>query len=347
MAGQRDDLTARLDRVEDLLAVHEVIAGYGLTADGGSVRAGGSLWTEDCEYDSDADGAHGGYHARAGIEALIDVAGRAEMGFAHITQLPLVVVEGDAATAHGASYLPVSSDGNDFSLSRVSANAWELVRVEGRWQMQRRTSRTLNGSLASKEVFADGARRAAGEREAKARRGDEDREANGAVVQEDTVDLAEMDRRLRLVEDKLAILQVVAGYGPSVDGGASTEAGSLWTIDSWYDTDASPAAAVPHGRAGIEGAAQRFLDDPVGLAHISHMPMIKVDGDRATVVNHSNTFEQDGDGYRIGRVSANRWDLVRIDGTWQIEHRVNRLLDGTRVAKDLLAEGVRTILGPE
>jgi hypothetical protein len=346
MAAQIDDLTARLGRAEDVLAVHEVIAGYGLTADGGSVTAGGSLWTEDCAYDSDADGADGGYRTRAGIEALIEVAGRAQMGFAHITGLPLVVVDGDAATAHGASYLPVSSDGTEFHLSRVSANGWDLVRIEGRWQMQRRTSRTLNGSTASKEVFAHGARRAVAERDAMAML-DSGPEANGEIVQDDVADWAELDRRLRLVEDKLAILQVVAGYGPSVDGGAVTEAGSLWTVDSWYDTDASPAAAVPHGRAGIEGAAQRFLDDPVGLAHISHMPMIKVDGDRATVVNHSNTFDQDGDGYRIGRVSANRWDLIRVDGTWQIEHRVNRLLDGTRVAKDLLAEGVRTVLDTE
>jgi hypothetical protein len=157
--------------------------------------------------------------------------------------------------------------------------------------------------------------------------------------------LAELERRLLEVEDKLAILQVVAGYGPSVDGGAGPEAGSLWTVDSWYDTDSSPAAAVPHGRAGIEGAAQRFLDEPVGIAHISHLPIIKVDGDRAVVVNHSNTFDQDGDEFRIGRVSSNRWELVRTDGRWQIERRVNRLLDGSRASKDVLGDGARDVLG--
>ncbi len=157
--------------------------------------------------------------------------------------------------------------------------------------------------------------------------------------------LAALENRVRELEDKLAILQVVAGYGPSVDGGAVREAGLLWTKDSWYDTDSSPAASVPHGRAGIEGAAKSFLEDPVGLAHISHLPLIKVDGDRATAVNHSNTFHQDGDEFRLGRVSSNRWDLVRVEGRWQIERRVNRLLNGSKESKDLLADGAREILG--
>jgi hypothetical protein len=158
-------------------------------------------------------------------------------------------------------------------------------------------------------------------------------------------DYAALERRIAELEDKFEILQVVAGYGPSVDGGASREAGLLWTVDSWYDTDASPAASVPHGRAGIEGAANRFRDEPVGLAHISHLPLIKVEGDRATAVNHSNTFEQEGEDFRVGRVSANRWDLVRVEGSWQIERRVNRLLNGSQESKDVLADGTRKVLG--
>lgn len=159
------------------------------------------------------------------------------------------------------------------------------------------------------------------------------------------VDVVALARRVQELEDKLAVLQVVAGYGPTVDGGAAEQAGALWTEGSWYDTDSSPAASVPHGRAGIEGAARRFLEDPVGQAHISHLPIIRIDGDRAVVVNHSNTFEQDGDGFRVGRVSANRWELVRVGDSWQIERRVNRLVDGTRTAKDVLAEGARDVFG--
>jgi SnoaL-like domain len=157
----------------------------------------------------------------------------------------------------------------------------------------------------------------------------------------------DLEDRVRALEDKLAILQIVAGYGPSVDGGAVQEAGSLWTEQSWYDTDSTPAASKPHGRAGIEAATRQFLDDPVGLAHISHLPLIRVEGDRAIAINHSNTFHQDGDSFRLGRVSSNRWELVRVGGSWQIERRVNRLMNGSSESKAVLADGTRDVFAEE
>ena len=39
---------------------------------------------------------------------------------------------------------------------------------------------------------------------------------------------------------------------------------------------------------------------------------------------------------RLERVGANRWELERIDGTWQVIRRTNRLLDGTPEARCLL-----------
>jgi hypothetical protein len=343
MVSLVDHLKERVDRLADLIAVHETIAAYGPTIDGGSPLWGGSLWTDDCVYDSDGAAA-GANQTRAGIESLIEGARMATIGFGHITHLPVVVIDGDRATAYAASELPVAPDGNEFQISRVSANRWDLRRGEGRWQIERRTSRLLDGSQVGKEIFAEGARSATEERAARAL----DRSGSNSTEEYDmgiSEELAAIDNRISALEDKLAIMQVVAGYGPSMDGGADTEAGSLWTEDSWYDADASPAAAEPHGRAGIEGAARSCLEDPVGFAHISHMPLIKVEGDKATVVNHSNTFQQDGDGFRIGRVSSNRWELVRVDGTWQIERRINRLLNGSKESRAVFAEGVQEILG--
>jgi hypothetical protein len=335
-----DQLRARINRLEDLLAVQATIAGYGLTIDGGMTTLGGNLWTEDCLYDSDG-AANGGYRTRAEMEALIDAARAATLGFAHLTNLPAVVVDGDRASAYAASHLPIAADGQQFSVSRVSANKWDLRRVDGQWQIQQRTSRVLGSSEAT-EIFAEGARAVTVERESLA---DRVESTVGESEMSSAEEFAELDHRIRALEDQLAVLQVVAGYGPSMDGGAAREAGLLWTEDSWYDTDSSPAASVPHGRAGIEGAAARAREEPTGLAHISHMPLIKIDGDRATVVNHSNTFEQDGDGFRVGRVSSNRWELVRVGGAWQIERRVNRLLDGSKAARELFAEGTNEIIG--
>jgi hypothetical protein len=155
-------------------------------------------------------------------------------------------------------------------------------------------------------------------------------------------DFAALERRVRELEDRLAILQLVASYGPSIDGGAVPEAGRLWTEDCWYDSDAPSAGADGvHGRSGIDGVAQMCGELDFGVAHITHLPVVTVDGDRATVVGHSNTFHQVGDEFHTGRVASNRWELERVDGTWQVRRRTNRLLDGSAASKALFADGLR------
>ena len=59
----------------------------------------------------------------------------------------------------------------------------------------------------------------------------------------------------------------------------------------------------------------------------------------AVAVNHSRVYLKDGAYWRLERVSANRWELERIDGTWRVTRRTNRLLDGTPEARALLTPG--------
>ena len=67
------------------------------------------------------------------------------------------------------------------------------------------------------------------------------------------------------------------------------------------------------------------------------MPQVAVDVDTAVAVNHSRVYLRDGAHWRLERVSANRWELERLDGTWQVKRRTNRLLDGSPEARALLA----------
>jgi len=155
-------------------------------------------------------------------------------------------------------------------------------------------------------------------------------------------EFAALEQRVRDLEDKLAIYQLVASYGPSIDGGAASEAGRLWTEDAWYDSDAPSAGSDGvHGREAIEEVARRCGEMAIGIAHITHLPIVTVDRDRATVIGHSNTFHQEGAEFQIGRVASNRWDLERIDGAWRVRRRTNRLLDGSAESKALLADGLR------
>ena len=79
---------------------------------------------------------------------------------------------------------------------------------------------------------------------------------------------------------------------------------------------------------------QGYLE--AGCAHVLSAPRVSVEGDVAVAVNHSRVYLKDGPHWRLERVSANRWELERIDGTWQVLRRTNRLLDGTPEARRLL-----------
>jgi hypothetical protein len=154
--------------------------------------------------------------------------------------------------------------------------------------------------------------------------------------------LQALEQRVRQLEDTLDVMRVVASYGPSVDSGASVEAGRLWTEDCTYDSD--NAAEPLRGRSALEELAKTVGQVPMGVAHFLNLPIVVVDGERATVTGHSNTYHQEDGRYVVARVSSNRWELDRVDGRWQVRSRVNRILDGNQVARDLLARGVRESL---
>ena len=87
-----------------------------------------------------------------------------------------------------------------------------------------------------------------------------------------------------------------------------------------------------------------------GLAHFAGLPHVELDGDSAFVTSYLQLIHPDhqGDerelpnhgvstGYRIHRVLANRWELVRTPGGWKIKSRKLRPLDGSQPARDILA----------
>ena len=70
------------------------------------------------------------------------------------------------------------------------------------------------------------------------------------------------------------------------------------------------------------------------------MPLVTLDGDRATATGYSRVDLRDGDAWKVERTSANRWELVRTDTGWKIRNRVNRLMDGSAEGRELLASGL-------
>ncbi|MDV2476945.1 nuclear transport factor 2 family protein [Rhodococcus zopfii] len=157
----------------------------------------------------------------------------------------------------------------------------------------------------------------------------------------DPTELVEqLARRVELLEDTLAIQQLVTTYGPAVDSGSAEAVGALWTEDGVYEVDSGAYRGRDQIMAMVRSEAhQGYIHG--GCGHMLDPLNIRVDGDTAVVICHSQLILNTDKGFRVQRVTANRWELVRMDGRWQVKLRIARVLDGRADARDLLAAGVR------
>ncbi|PWT88159.1 MAG: nuclear transport factor 2 family protein [Proteobacteria bacterium] len=155
-----------------------------------------------------------------------------------------------------------------------------------------------------------------------------------------TARLEMLERRVKHLEDQVAIYQLMASYGPAADSGSTARAISLWAEDGVYDLH----ARVMTGRAAIarelEGTWHQGLIAQ-GSGHIVSMPHVVVEGDAAVATCHSRLYRREGDDYRVISCSANRWEFARGRHGWEVTRRVSRRLDGSPESHELLARGVQ------
>jgi hypothetical protein len=146
-------LTRRVQTLEDERAVVDVLTRYGFAVDSDDPDGTGSLYTEACTIEIDG---------RTDIRNREDVANMVR-GAGHQSLLPncahqmgpfSVRVDGDTATATGYGTVYLHTDAG-FRVRRVSAGRWELRRIEGRWQIERRWTRAL-GSAEAQELLHRG-----------------------------------------------------------------------------------------------------------------------------------------------------------------------------------------------
>jgi len=159
-----------------------------------------------------------------------------------------------------------------------------------------------------------------------------------------------LEQRIRAIEDRLAIYNLIAGHPPSADTGATAYAEAVYTEDGVFDRGAD----LPgwSGNKGI-GASLKSPGHQAaiagGLAHFTGLPHVTVDGDSAVVISYLQilTPKKTGEpvevpnhgasrGYHIHRVVTNRWDLVRTPSGWKIKRRTLRPVDGTEPSRELL-----------
>ena len=93
-------------------------------------------------------------------------------------------------------------------------------------------------------------------------------------------DAKTLEQRLRLIEDRFEIYNLIASHPPSADTGASDYTASVWTEDGVFDRGAE--FARPTGRAAIAGGSSnpehhRAIEQ--GIAHFAGLPYVRVTGD--------------------------------------------------------------------
>jgi uncharacterized protein (TIGR02246 family) len=150
--------------------------------------------------------------------------------------------------------------------------------------------------------------------------------------------LDELSARLRDLEDRESIRNVIAAYGPAVDRGDSAGAARLFAEDGAYDVG---GYGVHEGRTAIEALFEGDVHQGLimnGAAHFLSPVRIDLNGDAATAIGYSAVFTWVDGAFKAHRIAANRWELERISGAWRVKLRVNRLLDGSAEARSLLRQ---------
>ncbi len=163
-----------------------------------------------------------------------------------------------------------------------------------------------------------------------------------------------LEARLRTIEDRLDIYNLIASHPPSADTGADYYTSAVYTEDGTFDRGEDLDGAVGNEAIGaftLSPAHQAAIQG--GLAHFAGLPHIVLDGDAAYVTSYLQIIYPDANGddrelpnhgvskgYRIHRVVANRWTLARMPEGWKIKSRKLRPLDGSAPARDILQQAL-------
>jgi uncharacterized protein (TIGR02246 family) len=131
--------------------------------------------------------------------------------------------------------------------------------------------------------------------------------------------------RLQALEDREAIRDLIARYGPLADSGNAAGVAALFTEDGVYAVGGMGEAMGHTAIAAlIEGKThQQLLAD--GCAHLLGPVAIELRGDTALARGHSLVIRHVDGRFEIYRASANLWQLARTTDGWRVKRRDNAL----------------------
>lgn len=165
-------------------------------------------------------------------------------------------------------------------------------------------------------------------------------------------ELEMVKQRLGAIEDRLAIINLLAGAAMSADVASEPYWRSMYGETAIMDRGAEQ---VERGRneilAIVRGPGQHAAAD-YGMSHLSGVPHIVIEEDRAIATGYllvivpgpaTTTVALPGKGVSrelaIYHLTVNRWELSRAAQGWQVTRRVVRPI-ATDDAREILRSGI-------
>jgi len=163
-----------------------------------------------------------------------------------------------------------------------------------------------------------------------------------------------LEDRIRAIEDRLEIYNLIASHPPSADTSGKNHILASWVEDGLFDR--GDTLSSPRGRESIANQVLSVDHQAAierGLAHFTSLPHVAIDGGTAVVTSYLQILvpQTQGDpvevpnhgsskGFRVHRMTANRWELVRTPQGWKIKRRTLRQLDGSEPARKILRQAI-------
>ena len=157
--------------------------------------------------------------------------------------------------------------------------------------------------------------------------------------------------RIREIEDRLEIYNLIASHPPSADTGAGDYTRSVWAEDGdlrprrrirQADRPAQAIAATWSTRSTTARSSRASPISPgcpmCGSPAIrrSRSPICRSLCPTGSAPYSRCRTTAPARGFHVHRVAANRWDFVRTPAGWKIKRRRLRALDGSEPAREIL-----------
>lgn len=148
----------------------------------------------------------------------------------------------------------------------------------------------------------------------------------------------DLESRIRQIEDRLTIEDLIAAYGPAADSCDGEAIAALWAEDGRYIIGGDWVLNSAQSVAGLTELDQHRDFVTKGCAHVLSPHRITVEGDTAHAEGYSMVMTHDAahGQWILARVSANRWTFERRAEGWRTVTRQADLLDGAEQARALL-----------